>query len=313
LFGKVESALKKKSSDKPRYSGHPYDSTLKLLMEDQEYEVIKQLLPGARYIDVVNVELIRDPLRVDRVYRVWYKRSVHILHLEFETASESEMSFRLLEYHSFLLGKYKLPILSLIVYPFQTTVVESPLEEKSGDELLLTFTFRTLCLWRLSAEWYVRERILCMYSLLPTMRCVGARLLMQAIDEMAEYYKSNTQRLSGELFRFGLLLRRAERIPSEEKHRVLERLSMWDNLFEQDPKVRQMRAESELIGEARGIAAMQSTALEMLKRRFPTLVAATKADIESIKSFKALGHLIMEISLARNEAAARRAIKAHLL
>lgn len=40
--------------------------------------------------------------------------------------------------------KYKPPILSLIVYPFQTTVVESPLEEKGGAELLLTFKFRTL-------------------------------------------------------------------------------------------------------------------------------------------------------------------------
>ncbi len=301
---------------RPRYAGHPYDSTLKLLMEDRENEVIPQLLPEAQYIETLNVEVLRDPLRVDRVYRVWYRRSMHILHLEFETDADGEMATRLLEYHTCFLRKYQLPVLSLIVYPFSTTVVESPLEEKSGRETILTFHFRTLCLWKLSAERYVRERIFCMYSLLPTMRGAGARLLINALDEMAEYYKGNDLRLSGELFRFGLLLRRAERILPDEKRQVEERLSMWDNLIEQDPKVRQMRAESELIGEARGvaqgIAAMQSTVLDTLEERFPQLATAARADVERITSLESLRHLIMEIVVARDEAAARRAIDAHL-
>ena len=91
---------------------------------------------------------------------------------------------------------------------------------------------------------------------------------------------------------------------------------MWDNLIEQDPKVRQMRAESELIGEergvAQGVAAMQSTAQDTLKERFPFLAATANADIERIKSLDALRHLIMEIVVARDEATARRAIDAHL-
>jgi flagellar biosynthesis/type III secretory pathway protein FliH len=163
-----------------------------------------------------------------------------------------------------------------------------------------------------------------MYSLLPTMKGAGARLLMRAIDEMAEYYRGNNLRLSSELLRFGLLLRRAERIPPDEKHQVEEKLSMWDNLIEQDPKIRQIRAESERIGEERGIAqgveqgieqgvvAMQSTAQNTLKERFPLLATTAYADIERIKSLDALQHLIMEIIVARDEATARRAIDAHL-
>lgn len=85
-------------------------------------------------------------------------------------------------------------------------MVESPLEEKSGNEILLTFKFSTLCLWKLKAALYMQERIFCMYSLLPTMDGVGARLLMRAIDEMAEYYKGNAYRLSGELIRFREIL-----------------------------------------------------------------------------------------------------------
>ena len=245
---------------------------------------------------------------------------MHILHLEFETNSDGDMDLRLLEYHAFFWRKYKLPVLSLIVYPFPTTVVESPLEEKSGNEILLTFKFSTLCLWKLNGERYIRERILCMYSLLPAMDGVGARLLMRAIDEMAEYYKDNAHRLSGELIRFSLLLRRAERIPPEEKHQVEERLSMWDNLMEQDPKMQQMRAESEARGVAQGVAqglaqgvaAMQGAALDALQKRFPLLAKTAKADIERITSLDALRPLIAEIVVARDEAMARRAIDAHL-
>jgi hypothetical protein len=320
--------LANKRPVKPHYNGHPYDSAFKLLLEDREKEVIPQFLPGATYIGMLSVDVPRDPLRVDRVYRVWYKGRKHILHLEFETDSTNDMSLRLLEYHAYFLRKYKLPVLSLVVYPFPTTVVESPLEEKSGDEVILTFKFSTLCLWKLSAARYIEKRIFCMYSLLPAMEGAGARLLMRAIDEMAEYYKGNDYRLSGELIRFSLLLRRAVKIPPEEKQQVEEKLSMWDNLMAQDPKIQQMRAESELIGEARGlaqgeaqgeakglaqgVAAMQGAVLDTLKKRFPHLAETATADIEHITSLDALRPLIAEIIVARDEAVARRAIDAHL-
>jgi hypothetical protein len=107
---------------------------------------------------------------------------------------------------------------------------------------------------------------------------------------------------------------------------------MWDDLIEQDPKMRQMRAESERIGETRGIArsvelgialgtaqgiaqgiaAMQGTAQNVLKERFPLLASITHADIERIKSLDALQHLIREIIVARDEVTAMRAIDAYL-
>jgi hypothetical protein len=97
----LSGVLANKKTDRPHYAGHPYDSTLKLLLEDREKEVIPQFLPGATYIDALNVDLPRDPLRVDRVYRVWYRGQIHILHLEFETNSDGDMDLRLLEYHAY--------------------------------------------------------------------------------------------------------------------------------------------------------------------------------------------------------------------
>ncbi|HEY0753146.1 MAG TPA: hypothetical protein VGD98_04225 [Ktedonobacteraceae bacterium] len=228
---------------KPRYAGHPYDSTFKLLMDERGAEIIPEFLPEASYQETLNVEVSRDPLRVDRVYKVIYQQQEHILHLEFETDADSNMDRRLLEYHSYFFRVHNLPVISLIVYAFPTTVVESPLEEKSGDEILLTFNYRTLCLWKLDAERYLREQIYCLYSLLPLMGSVSARLLLQALDEMSKYYKTSSRRLAGELLRFSLLLRRAERIAPEDKRQVEEKLSMWDHLMAQDPKIQQWRGQ----------------------------------------------------------------------
>jgi hypothetical protein len=118
----------------------------KLLIEGQEQEILPQFWPGVEYIETKDIEVLRPPLQVDRVYTVDYRRREHILHLEFETASDGEMAYRLAEYHTYFLRKYKLPVLSIIVYPFPTTVVKSPLLEKSGRELLVDLRFRILCL-----------------------------------------------------------------------------------------------------------------------------------------------------------------------
>lgn len=309
-----------KPPDSPRPQGQPYDSLLKLLIEGREREILPQLWPGVEYIEAIDIEVLRSPLRVDRVYIVRYRKERHILHLEYETVSDGEIVYRLLEYHTYFLRKYKLPVLSIIVYPFQTTVVESPLLEKSGREILLDFRFRTLCLWKLSAEDFVRERISCMYALLPTMQGASEHLLKQAIDELAELYRDNDWRLARELLWFGLLLRRVASIPFEVKQRIEEKLSMWDNLIAEDPKLRKWFDMKRLEGREEGraevlaevSAALRSTVLRTLEMRFPRLVEESRVTVENIHSFDSLRQLIAEIAVAQDEAAARRAIEAYL-
>jgi len=105
------------------------------------------LVPGVEYLEVLDVEVLRTPLRGDRVYRTKYRNQEHILHFELETGPDGKMPYRLLDYHSYFLRKYGLPVISVIVYPFRTSVIESPLREMSGREEVLTFHFHVVCLW----------------------------------------------------------------------------------------------------------------------------------------------------------------------
>jgi hypothetical protein len=182
---------KRKKNSPTQEQQQPYDTLLKSLFEGQEEQMLPYFLDGAVYLETLDIEVVRSILRVDRVYKVFYNGQEHILHLEFETNSNSGMAARLLDYHTYLYRKYELPVISTIVYPFRTEVAVSPLEEVSHGRPILIFHFQLFKLWELSAEKYVRSHAFAMYALLPAMGDANVQLLIKAIREMIQYYQDN--------------------------------------------------------------------------------------------------------------------------
>ena len=107
----------------------PYDNVLKIVLEGQQAEVLPHFLEGAVFLEELNIEVLNPPLRVDRVYKVQYRGQTHILHFEFESGANSKMDARLLVYHAYFLYKYEWPVISSIIYPLETTIVETPRRE----------------------------------------------------------------------------------------------------------------------------------------------------------------------------------------
>jgi len=134
-----------------------YDSSLKALVQQQAPDMLPLFLPGVVYEETLNVEVIRPTMRVDKVYKVGYRGTEHILHLEFESGADSHMCSRLLAYNSMLYLDHRLPVISMIIYPFRTKMAESPLLVMSGEEAIVTFNFLKLPLFQQDAEYYVRH------------------------------------------------------------------------------------------------------------------------------------------------------------
>jgi predicted transposase YdaD len=260
------------------------------------------------------------------VYKVMLEEHLHIVDVEFETGSHPHMEARLLDYHAYLYRKYRLPVISIIVYPFRTKMAISPLREVSGKQELLLFHFRMLPLWQLKAERYLNEHAVLMYSLLPSMEGANTRLLSKAIDEMIEYYQDDQTTLAQELRWMGIVLRRADTVPIADKRQIEERLNMYDDLFEKDPKMRRIRAESkaegraegEAAGEARGEAkgeargeakgkaeGLQLALVTVIEERFPPLAELVQGKITRIDRPDALRLLLKGIAAAPDEASAR--------
>jgi len=280
----------------------PYDNLLKSLLKGRERQMLPYFLSGVEYLETLDIEVIRTTLRVDRVYKVMYQGQEHVLHFEFETSSDNDIDIRLLEYHAYFRRKYGFPVISIIIYPFRTRMVKSPLREVSGSKEILVFHFQVFPLWELDAEQYVREHAVFMYALLPTMDGADAHLLNQAIDEMIEYYKDDAEQLGQELKWMGIVLRRADIVPLEDKHKIEERLNMYDNLIEQDPKMKKMRAESEAKGELR---ASQRMLVKVVNARFPALAELARQQVKHIDNPDTLDLLAQKIGTAPDENTAR--------
>lgn len=293
---------KKASEEAPQEQQQPYDNLLKSLLEGQEKQMLPYFVPGVEYLETLNVEVLRTPLRVDRVYLVRQKGRKKIVHLEFESGPNNDMAARLLDYHAYLFRKYKLPVKSIIVYPFLTRMAESPLREEDEDGEIVTFHFRVLPLWQLKAEQYLNLHAVAMFALLPTMEGANAPLLHKAIDEMVEYYKGNDTKLAQELRWMGIVLRRVNTIPREDKREIQERLNMWDDLFEKDPKMRKIRRESETKGLAEGL---RIAVIAVIKVRFPQLTDLAEQKVNQISKPAKLNLLLDQVENAPDEAAVR--------
>ncbi len=288
----------------------PYDSSIKAILNEDAPAILPLLLPGVEVLEVLDIEVLRPPIRADRVHRVLYRNRPHTFHLEFQASRDDKMAFRMAVYHTQLLEKYELPVISMLVYLFKTTIVTSPLEEFSGTEELLRFNFRVLPLWNVDGRQYVEQHKVSMYTLLPMMQNVNDTMLLQAIDELIEYSKGDESKLERRLLWLSTFLRRAEVMPPLEKQRVLERLKMFDELLEQDEFVQkqrerglqQGRIEGKIEGMQEGeIRAYRKMLEDTVKDRFPSLEDLARQRAAQTREVDTLYELIRLVNAINDE------------
>jgi hypothetical protein len=139
----------------------------------------------------------------------------------------------MLAYHGLFHEAYDLPVISMIIYPFKTTIVESPYIERSCLGTWIAFQYKPLALWTLDAQTYIAEHAISMYPLLPTMQGANVPLLLQSIREMKENYSGED--FAHRLLWFRTLLDRVESISDQDKSTIGKEIHMFDELLDDDP------------------------------------------------------------------------------
>ncbi len=132
----------------------------------------------------------------------------------------------------------------------------------------------------------------------------------KAIDDMVKYYKGKDAKLAAELRWMGIVLRRVRTLPRGEKREIQERLNMWDDLMERDPKMRKIRKESEARGEAKGkvqglAEGLQKAVITAVKLRFPPLTELAQQKVSRVRQPDALNLLLDQMTAVSDEDAAR--------
>lgn len=289
---------------KPSRPAHPYDNALKALMNDYADEIIPQLLPDAQVVQEQKREIERENLYADLVYLVQYKGKARILNLELQSGPDNDMPKRLLLYNVELYFAHKLPVLSVVLYLFETRVPTSPFQEDE-DEDSLTFHYRVITLWTIDAQEIVEKHIISMYALLPGMRNANATLLIQALREMEKHYPR--REFARHARRFRTILRRSTTVSKQDKQTVEVHMDYeYDSLIDEDPEVQERVARGKAEGLAEGLAEgqveiAQELVTDFVEVRFPTLTQLARERVRRIKSTDALKLLAKQVAAASNE------------
>ncbi|HXR65169.1 MAG TPA: hypothetical protein VN729_04560 [Ktedonobacteraceae bacterium] len=259
-----------------------FDTSLKGWVKDNPAHIIPVLLPGATFQEALDIEAIKPTMRADRVFKIFYRDKIYILNIEFESGSDEKMRARLLAYNAILHLEYEIPVISLIVYPFRTTVAESPLVLLFGDDELLRFHFRVLPLFKQEADKYMREHLTCMYPLLPSMQGTNREVIISAMAELKALYREDEVSLAQQLVWMEVLLERTTTISAEEKVRIQEGIKMYDPLWEEHPKVKKIKAEAKATVEQAKIEAR--TEVERARIEARTEVERARTEVERART-----------------------------
>jgi len=283
-------------------AGQRYDTTFKEWIEWQVSDILPVLLPGATYQQTLTIELIKPTLRADKVFKMLYNGEDRIFNPEFETGSDNKMASRLHVYNAILYYDYQIPVISMIIYPFRTTVAQPPLLVPKGDGGIIHFDYHILELYRQDAEQYVRNHIRCMYPMLPTMQGTDHLMVRRVMGELREIYQDDVVPLAQQFIWINLLLERTTTISRSEKGEIFKELKMYEALWDQSPRVQQIRAESEAEGRRKGeVQTLRRMLVRDVKVKFPALADLAQEEAERINDPAALDLLYQQVFAADDE------------
>jgi len=152
-----------------------------------------------------------------------------------------------------------------------------------------------------------------MYTLLPAMRGISASMLLQAIEEMEQYYKE--PKLGHHLIRFRTILRRSKTVSDQDKQEVEKKLQTFDSLLDKDPYIQEQKALERSLGVTLGkelgrtegrIQELQQLLLETVEERFPSLVQLAQQKSKQNLKPEVLRKLVKQVIAAPDEATVRK-------
>jgi len=127
-----------------------------------------------------------------------------------------------------------------------------------------------------------------------------------ALDELVSLFREDEVSLAQQLVWMELLLERTETIARLEKIEIRKELKVYDPLWENHPKVKQMRTESREKGRAEGRAegelrVAQKILVNVVKLRFPALAELAQEKATQVDNPDVLAYLVEQVSTAPDE------------
>jgi hypothetical protein len=202
----------------------------------------------------------------------------------------------------------------MVIYPFRVSeLLLSPWYEKSLGRALVTFHFIVLPFYLMDAQRCVQEHLECLYTLLPTMQGVTQQVIGDAMEEMTQIYQNDEATLSRYYSWMRVFLDCNDTIAQVIKEEIDRKLSTYDHLWDENPRVQHDRAVSKAEGEVIGIAKSKREDIVIyVEAHFPALAELAQQRVARLDSAEKLTQLFRQLIAAPDEATARWALSDEL-
>ncbi len=291
------------------------DSAFKILVDAHPEQFVQRFLPGATYLQSLSVELpITDPLRADGLLLYQRDEQRAILHIEVQTAYDHKMPQRLCLYNQLTQWRENVPVHSLVLYLEKTTTPTSPWQVQGPDGAILTFHYRVVKLWEEPVEDWLNAGMVGLLPFVPLLKGATPDSLDQAVERIIQQQPESPERgttIDLLLMFAGRTFGKATISEFVRRHPMLDEYfkeSAWYQIVEE-----RAREEGEQKGREEGKEEGKEEALleavrAILERRFPSLADTTRAQVEAISDPAQLREIVVQLSMATDEASALAAI-----
>lgn len=278
-----------------------------------------QWLAEAELIEELNPHLPSQDLDADALMRARRQGSDMLIHIECQRRVErTKTAFRMWQYNALATFKYKLPVLSYVIYlKREEQVATSPYEVKIGDEVIHRFSFRSIELYNVPTEELRRRGGIGALPLLSLTRD-GAR--HEVVDEIIHEIQGRVtgedrEDLLGMSLSFASLAFERE----DDQFWLVRRFAMLDDILNETPFVKFLEARAKLREQVRASAredqyerevALKDVLISVVTARFPEVFRELQEQMEHFKNTELLNQLIVQISVANTVEEARQYIVA---
>lgn len=331
--------MAKKRKAEPTFSQEqPFDSSFKMLLDDQLLAFLSYLL-GVVIAEAYELKeslfkrgLLKPSLRVDALYRVRNagQSTFYLVHIECETEPvREEMEKRLIQYFGLLFAKYYQVIVQVLLSPFKAENLPEPIFslQHEGRELV-KHEFIVVAFSQHQAQELLDRQLVELYALMPTMAGATYERLMQALEAMEAFYEGQADRFRNHLLWFDAFLGRTATVSQSDKERIRREVGKHKSLLEEGFFFQQATQEARAKGLAEGrqeglqegevkglqegeLKGLQEAIMTFIVLRFPGLANLAQQQVPLITQRETLDRLIKEISVAFDEATVRSLLEPH--
>jgi predicted transposase YdaD len=321
-----------------------WDSKLKLLINKVPQDFVSWLVEGAIYEEEISPHLKTRNIDADVLYRISMLGRPYLLHIEFQLRSKPEMAERMWEYNVLATRRNNLPVYSFVVYLKKGgKVVESPYTclNHNGD-IIHHFNFGVIKLWEIPTAQLKNLGLKGLLPLLPlTSEGKNRAVVEEVITELSGKGKNRQTELLSLTYGLASLIFRNE----DDQNWLRRRFGMLDELLDESWAFQEILQRGQQKGLEQGLGQgleqglkqglkqgleqgleqglaqgreqgleqgiqksldlLRQMVITLVENLYPALVPLAKKKVGKIADQSTLQNLILQVSLAKQEAKAR--------